>query len=125
LTREFGGFEEPVINPSDDVLLATRRRLKHDLTCVRGGLSRDPAKGVRALASTSASPARVDELDKQLESLLKVLDQNNIQPPQLRQTIQNGVRAMTGLLAGGPKSAPAAAASSPATPAADLTDSPF
>jgi hypothetical protein len=121
--RTFGGVEEPVKNPADDVVLATRRRLKHDLGCVRRGLSRDPAKGLRALAQKGASPSLVDQLDAQLDALLKVLDQSDLAPAQLRQTIESGASRISGLLAAGPP--PAAAASTPEKVEQNTADLPF
>jgi hypothetical protein len=98
--------------------------LKHELGCVRAGLSSDPAKGIRALASSGNAQTVVERLDKQLVALLAALDKEGVQISELRQTIQQGSKAMAGLLAGGPAAAPAA--SKPADEATPKpSDDPF
>ena len=111
------------MDPSADIVLSVRRRLKHQLGCVRDSLSSDPAKGIRAMASDGKAQTTVDQLSKQLDALLNALDATDVQPEDLRQTIENGSSAMAGLLAGGPKAVPAASGPSAATTV--QPDSPF
>ena len=114
---------EEFVDPGAVIVLSVRRRLKHELGCVRDSLSSDPAKGIRAMASSGKARTTVDRLGKQLDALLNALDATDVQPGDLRQTIENGSSAMAGLLAGGPKAAPAASGP-PAATAVD-PDSPF
>ena len=124
------GLGEPGLDLGQDIMLAARRRLKHQLGCVRNGISSDPAKGVRALAKSGPVQTTVDQLDKQLEALLAAIDQTGIQPAQLRQTIQTSAQAISGLVAAGPAAPAAAAPNAPAAadanaPAATAAENPF
>jgi hypothetical protein len=116
--------EEEYVDPGADLVLSARRQLKYELGCVRAGISADPAKGIRAMAGSGNAQAMVDQLDKQISDLLAAMDVEGLPPEDLRRTIEQRSQAMSGLLAGGPPSAPAAsAAPAEAAPAPD--ENPF
>ena len=122
--RGTDGLDEPIKGPGYEVILAARRRLKHELGCVQAGLAGGQGKGVRALAGSGSAATLIDQIDMELKTLLASLSENYVEPSDLRKKIATGAKRLASRLAGGPAGA-ASGASPDQKPVEDPLGDPF